>query len=211
MRPGARYPEKDTREGRPWTPGRSRWSRKKPTFPRRAVSKSASAARAQEGAVPMRGEPEDNRPRSSQSTREGRHTTSTPTGSDREQRLKEGLEEVSGIRGARLPTPAPRREVSPGRSSSRRMCPSPTESSSNKNDSYSNTAQGRRAEGRSSSPKPRKSDEWRGWNKWDRLDRHREDIPEEGEPLGPRRTTSARSGPRGHHRERRGTWIRRGT
>ncbi len=43
------------------------------------------------------GEPEEGRPRSSQSSREGRHTTSTPTGSDREQRLKEGLEEVSGI------------------------------------------------------------------------------------------------------------------
>jgi len=70
-------------------------------------------------------EPEEDRPRSSRSTREGRHATSTPTGSDREQRLKEGLEEVSGIRGAHLPTPAPRREVSPGRSSSRRMYPSP--------------------------------------------------------------------------------------
>jgi hypothetical protein len=62
------------------------------------------------------GEPEEDRPRSSRSTREGRYATSTPTCSDREQRLKEGLEEVSGIRGAHLPTPPPRREVSPGRS-----------------------------------------------------------------------------------------------
>jgi hypothetical protein len=38
------------------------------------------------------GEPEEDRPRSSRSAREGRHATSTPTGSDREQRLKEGLE-----------------------------------------------------------------------------------------------------------------------
>jgi hypothetical protein len=140
------------------------------------------------------GELEEDRPRSSRSTREGRHTTSTPMGSDREQRLKEGLEEVLGIRGARLPTPAPQREVSPGWSSSWRMCPSPMESSDDENDSYSNAARGRRAEGRSSSPKPRRLDEWRGWNKWDRPDRHREDSPGEGEPLGPRRTTSARSG-----------------
>jgi hypothetical protein len=140
------------------------------------------------------GEPEEDRPRSFRSAREGRHTTSTPTSSNREQRLKEGLEEVSGIRGTRLPTPAPRREVSPGRSSSQRMYPSPTESSDDEYDSYTNAARGRRAEGRSSSPKPRKSDDWRGWNKWDRPDRRREDSPEEKEPLGPRRTASARSG-----------------
>ncbi len=53
------------------------------------------------------GEPEEERPRSSRSTREGRHTTSTPTGSDREQRLKEEFEEVSGIRNSRLLTPTP--------------------------------------------------------------------------------------------------------
>jgi hypothetical protein len=57
------------------------------------------------GAAP--GEAEEERPRSSRSTREGRHTTSTPTGSDRELRLKEGFEEVSGIKNSRLPTPAP--------------------------------------------------------------------------------------------------------
>ncbi len=130
-------------------------------------------------------EPEEDRPRSSRSTREGRHATSTPTSSDKEQRLKEGLEEVSGIRGARLPTPAPRREVSPGRSSSRRMCPSPTESSDDEYDSYTKLGRGRRAEGRLSSPKPRKSDEWQGWNKWDRPERRREDSLEEGSRSAP--------------------------
>jgi hypothetical protein len=149
------------------------------------------------------GEPEEDRPRSSRSTREGRHTTSTPTGSDREQRLKEGLEEVSGIRGTRLPTPAPRKEVSPGRSSSRRMYPSPKESSHDEYDSYTKAGRGRRTEGRSTSPKPRKSDEWRGWNKWDRPERHREDSPERGEPLSSRRTASARPGrPRSSSREK---------
>jgi hypothetical protein len=149
------------------------------------------------------GEPEEDRPRSSRSTREGKHTTSTPTGSDREQRLKEGLEEVSGIRGARLPTPAPRREVSPGRSSSRKMYPSPTDSSDDEYDSYTKAGRGRRAEGRSSSPKPRKSDEWRGWNKWDRPERRREDSPEEGEPPGSRRTAPRRPGrPRSSSREK---------
>ncbi len=67
------------------------------------------------------GEPEEDRPRSSKGSQEGRHTTSTPAGSDREQRLKEGPEEISGIRGMHLPPPAPPREVSPGRPSSRRM------------------------------------------------------------------------------------------
>jgi hypothetical protein len=133
-------------------------------------------------------EPEEGRPRSSRSTQEGRHTTSTPTGSDRVQRLKKGLEEVSGIRGTRLPTPAPRREVSPGRSNSRRMYPSPTESSDDEYDSYTKAGRGSRAEGRSTSPKPRKSDEWRGWNKWDRPEWRREESPEEEEPLSSRRT-----------------------
>jgi hypothetical protein len=49
------------------------------------------------------GEPEDGRPRSSKGIQEGRHATSTPTGSDREQRLKEGPEEISGIRGCTCP------------------------------------------------------------------------------------------------------------
>jgi hypothetical protein len=42
------------------------------------------------------------------------------------------------------------------------MYPSPTESSEDEDDSYLNMARGRMAEGRSSSPRPRKSDEWRG-------------------------------------------------
>ena len=70
------------------------------------------------------GEPEEDRPRSSKGVQEGRHATSTPAGSDTEQRLREGPEEISGIRGVHLPPPAPRREVSPGRPSSRRMYPS---------------------------------------------------------------------------------------
>ncbi len=49
------------------------------------------------------GEPEEDRPRSSKSIREGRHATSIPTGSDREQRLKEGPEEISGIRARTCP------------------------------------------------------------------------------------------------------------
>jgi len=106
------------------------------------------------------GELEEERPKSSRSTREGIRTTSTPTGSDGERRLKEGFKEISGIRSSRLPTPAPRKEVSPGRSSSRRVCPSPTESSDDEYDSYTGPAWGKRAEGRSSSPRPRKSDEW---------------------------------------------------
>jgi hypothetical protein len=54
------------------------------------------------------GEPEEDRPRPSRGVQEGRHATSTPAGSDREQRLREGPEEISGIRGAHLPPPAPR-------------------------------------------------------------------------------------------------------
>ncbi len=78
------------------------------------------------------------------------------------------------------------------------MYPSPTESSDDEYDSYTKADRGRRAEGRSTcrstSPKPRKSDEWRGWNKWDRPERRREDSPEEGEPLSSRRTASTRLG-----------------
>jgi hypothetical protein len=48
------------------------------------------------------------------------------------------------------------------------MYPSPTESSNDEYDSYTKVGRGRRAEGRSTSPKPRKSDEWHGWNKWER-------------------------------------------
>jgi hypothetical protein len=74
------------------------------------------------------------------------------------------------------------------------MYPSPTESSDEEYDSYTKAGQGRRAEGRSTSPKPRKSDEWRGWNKWDRPERRREDSPEEGEPLSSHRRVPTRPG-----------------
>ncbi len=53
------------------------------------------------------GEPEEDRPRSSKGIQEGRHVTSTPAGSDREQRLREGPEEISGIRDMHRPPPAP--------------------------------------------------------------------------------------------------------
>ncbi len=151
------------------------------------------------------GEPEEDRPRSSKSIWEGRHATSTPTGSDREQRLKEGPEEISGIRGAHLPPPAPRREVSPGRSSSRRMYPSPTESSEDEYDSYSKRKRdwGRKAEGRSSSPRPRRSEERHGRDKWDRPERRREDSPEDREPPSSRRAVPPRPGrPRSSSREK---------
>ncbi len=118
------------REGRP--KGRNPDARSEPREQGEAEAPTTSSQQVRLGSSRSErnsadpGEPEKDRPRSSRSTREGRHATSTPTGSDREQRLREGLEEVSGIRGTRLPTPAPRREVSPGRSSSRTMCPSPT-------------------------------------------------------------------------------------
>jgi hypothetical protein len=137
------------------------------------------------------GGPEEDRPKSSKGTREGRHATSTPTGSDREQRLKEVPEEISGIRGVHLPPPAPRREVSPGRSSSRRMYPSPTESSEDEYDNYSKRDRGRKAEGRSSSPRPRRLDERHSRDKWER---RREESPEDREPLSSRRTALPRSG-----------------
>jgi hypothetical protein len=137
------------------------------------------------------GEPEEDRPRSSKGVQEGRHATSTPAGSDREQRLKEGPEEISGIRGVHLPPPAPRREVSPGRPSSRRMYPSPTESSEDEYDSYARRSRGRKAEGRSSSPRPRRSDERR--HSRDKWERRREESPEDREPPSSRRTALPRS------------------
>jgi hypothetical protein len=149
------------------------------------------------------GDPEEERPRSSKSIREGRHATSTPTGSDREQRLKDGPKEISGIRGVHLPPPAPQREVSPGRSSSRRMYPSPTESSEDEYDSYSKRDRGRKAEGRSSSPRPRRSDERHGRDKWDRPERRREESPEDREPPSSRRAVPPRPGrPRSSSREK---------
>jgi hypothetical protein len=83
------------------------------------------------------------------------------------------------------------------------MYPSPTESSDDEYDSYSKVDRGRRAEGRSSSPKPRKSDEWRGRDKWDRPERHREDSPEEREPPSSLRAVPSRPGrPRSSSREK---------
>ncbi len=74
------------------------------------------------------GGPEEENSRSSRGVQEERPATSTPVGSDREQRRKRSPEGISDIRGAHQPPPAPRREVSPGRPSARRMYPSPVES-----------------------------------------------------------------------------------
>jgi hypothetical protein len=120
------------------------------------------------------------RSRSARSTGEVGHTTSTPTGSDKEQRLKEGFEGISTIKEARPHTSAPRREASPGQASTRRACQSPTESSDDEDDSYLGATRGRKAEGQSSSPKPRRSFEWRGW---DRSERARGDSLEKEEHL----------------------------
>jgi hypothetical protein len=49
------------------------------------------------------GGPEEDRPRPSRGVQEERHATSTPAGSDREQRRKGSPEEISGIRGVHLP------------------------------------------------------------------------------------------------------------
>ncbi len=154
------------------------------------------------------GEPEEDRPRPSRGVLEGRHATSTPAGSDREQRLREGPEEISDIRGVHLSPPAPRREVSPGRPSSRRMYPSPTESSEDEYDSYPRRSRGRKAEGRSSSPRPRRSDmngtagtNGRGAEK--RAQRTESHPAPAGQP--PRGQADP-----GHHRERKRTPTRRG-
>jgi hypothetical protein len=72
------------------------------------------------------------------------------------------------------------------------VCPSPTESS--EDDSYSKRNQGRKAEGRSSSPRPRRSDEGRDRDRWDRPERRREESPEDREPLSSRRAVPQRSG-----------------
>ena len=82
------------------------------------------------------GGPEEERSRSSRGVQEERLATSTPVGSDREQRRKRSPEGISGIRDVQPPLPAPRREVSPGRPSARRMYPSPAESSEDEYDSY---------------------------------------------------------------------------
>ena len=100
-----------SREGR--QRGKAVEDRSEPWEPREAGLHAAAGQQVRFGHQPQDrggaapGEAEEERPRSSRSTREGRHTTSTPTGSDRELRLKEGFEEVSGIKNSRLPTPAP--------------------------------------------------------------------------------------------------------
>ncbi len=148
------------------------------------------------------GGPEEDRPRPSRGVQEERHTTSTPAGSDREQRRKGSPDEISGIRGVHLPPPppAPRKEISPGRPSSRRMYPSPTESSEDEYDSYPRKSRGRKAEGRSCSPRPRRSDERRSREEWER---RREDSPRDREPPGSRRAAPLRpSRPRSSSREK---------
>ncbi len=154
------------------------------------------------------GELEEDRPWSSRSTQEERHATSTPTGSDREQRLKEGLEEVSGIRGTHLPRPAPRREVSPGRSSSRRMYPSPTESFDDEYDSYTKAGRGRRAEGRSS--RGSRTSGAVGTSGTGRSGEERT-APKKGSRPAPAGQPQRDQAGRGHPQGRRGMWTRRGT
>ncbi len=55
------------------------------------------------------GGPEEERSRSSRGTQEERPATSTPVGSDREQRRKRSPEGISGIRDVHLPPPPPHR------------------------------------------------------------------------------------------------------
>ncbi len=95
------------------------------------------------------GGPEEERSRSSRGVQEERPAISTPVGSDREQRRKRSPEGISGIRDVHPPPPASRREVSPGRSSARRMYPSPTESSEEEYDGCPRRSRGRKMEGRS--------------------------------------------------------------
>jgi hypothetical protein len=125
----------------------------------------------------------------------------TPVGSDREQRRKGSPEGISGIRDAHQPPPpAPRREVSPGRPSARRMYPSPVESSEDEYDSCLRRSRGRKTEGRSYSPRPRKLDERHHQEEWDR---RREVSPRDREPPGLRRTVPLRPGrPRSSSREK---------
>jgi hypothetical protein len=96
--------------------------------------------------------------------------------------------------------PAPWREISPGRPSARTMYPSPTESSEDEYDSYPRRSRGRKMEGRSCSPRPRRPDERHGREEWER---RREDSPRDREPPGPRRAIPPRpSRPRSSSREK---------
>jgi hypothetical protein len=124
----------------------------------------------------------------------------TPRGIRQRAEAEGGAGGDLSIRGVHLPPPAPRREVSPGRSSSRRMYPSPSEDEYN---SYLKRDRGRKAEGRSSSPRPRRPDERHGWDKWDRPERRREDSPQDREPPSSRRAVPPRPGrPRSSSREK---------
>jgi hypothetical protein len=64
------------------------------------------------------------------------------------------------------------------------MYPSPTESSE---DEYEGRE--RKTEGRSCSPRPRRSDEWHSREDWERC---REESPRDREPQGPRKTVPPR-------------------
>ncbi len=98
------------------------------------------------------------------------------------------------------PPPVPRREVSPGRPSARRMYPSPTESLEDEYDSYLRRSRGRKTEGRSCSPRPRRPDERHSQEEWER---RREDSPRDREPPGPLRAIPPRpSRPRSSSREK---------
>jgi hypothetical protein len=80
------------------------------------------------------------------------------------------------------------------------MYPSPTESSEDEYDSYPRRSRGRKAEGRSCSPRPRRSDERHSRDKWER---RREGSPANREPPGPRRVAPPRSSrPRSSSREK---------
>jgi hypothetical protein len=108
---------------------------------------------------------------SSRSSREGKHTTSMPTGSDRELRLKQEFEGMSTIKEAQPHMMAPKREVSLGQGSTRRMCQSPTESSDDEDESYLAIVRRRRAEDRTASPKSRRFGERPSRDRWQRPER----------------------------------------
>ena len=154
------------------------------------------------------GEPQDDGPRPSRGVQEGRHTTSTPAGSDREQRRKGSPEEISGIRGVHLPPPAPRREISPGRPSSRRMYPSPTESSEDEYDSYPRRNRGRKTEGRSALPGREGLTSGAAEKNGRGAERR---ARETGSRLALAEQLPRGQADLGHHRERRHTLTRRGT
>jgi hypothetical protein len=74
------------------------------------------------------------------------------------------------------------------------MCQSPTESPDDEDDSYLAMSQRRTAEDRSTSPKSRRSGEWRSRDRWERPERDRKGSPEREEPPAFRMMASARAG-----------------